>query len=142
MTVVLVISGNSVSCEQVKDILTNNSAEIDFSAPTPDSPQSQDMVSIERSELVIDKRRRRVFWEGQEVVLPRKQFDILFYLASHAGEVVTKSMLYQQVWKEEYDLNADEALKSQIKKLRQKLDAAGSCKIIETVWGVGYRLKE
>ena len=100
------------------------------------------MVSIERPELVIDKRRRRVFWEGQEVVLPRKQFDILFYLASHAGEVVTKSMLYQQVWREEYDLNADEALKSQIKKLRQKLDAAGSCKIIETVWGVGYRLKE
>lgn len=43
MTVVLVISGNSVNCEQVKDILTNNSAEIDFSAPTPDSPQSQDI---------------------------------------------------------------------------------------------------
>ena len=142
MTVVLVISGNSVSCEQVKDILTNNSAEIGFSAPTPDSPQSQDMVSIERPELVIDKRRRRVFWEGQEVVLPRKQFDILFYLASHAGEVVTKSMLYQQVWKEEYDLNADESLKSQIKKLRQKLDTASSNGIIETVWGVGYRLKE
>ena len=78
MTVVLVISGNSVNCEQVKDILTNNSAEIDFSAPTPDSPQNQDMVSIKNSELVIDKRRRRVFWEGQEVVLPRKQFDILF----------------------------------------------------------------
>ena len=142
MTVVLVISGNSVNCEQIKDILTNNSAEIDFSAPTPDSPQSQDMVSIERPELVIDKRRRRVFWEGQEVILPRKQFDILFYLASHAGEVVTKSMLYQQVWKEEYDLNADESLKSQIKKLRQKLDTASSNGIIETVWGVGYRLKE
>lgn len=142
MTVVLVISGNSISCEQVKDILANSSAEIDFSAPTPDSPQNQDTVSIENPELVIDKRRRRVFWEGQEVVLPRKQFDILFYLASRAGEVVTKSMLYQQVWKEEYDLNADEALKSQIKKLRQKFDTAGSCKIIETVWGVGYRLKE
>lgn len=76
-----------------------------------DSAGSFQMVSIKNSELVIDKRRRRVFWEGQEVVLPRKQFDILFYLASHAGEVVTKSMLYQQVWKEEYDLNADEAVK-------------------------------
>ena len=76
MTVVLVISGNSVSCEQVKDILTNNSAEIDFSAPTPDSPQSQDMVSIERPELVIDKRRRRVFWD---------LFSILFSLPCGGG---------------------------------------------------------
>lgn len=75
MTVVLVISGNSVSCEQVKDILTNNSAEIDFSAPTPDSPQNQDMVSIKNSELVIDSaaveysgRDRRSFYPASNLI--------------------------------------------------------------------------
>jgi len=90
--------------------------------------------------LEIDVRGRRVFLMGQELALPRKQFEMLRYLADHTGEVVTKAQIYQQVWSEEYDLNADEALKTQIKKLRQKLDAYGGQGLIETIWGVGYRL--
>lgn len=93
------------------------------------------------SGLEIDMRAHRAFLHGQELILPRKQFEMLSFLARHIGEVVTKEKMYEQIWSEEYDLNADEALKSQIKKLRQKLGkAGGGDKLIETVWGVGYRL--
>ena len=92
--------------------------------------------------IEIDVRGRRAFLMGQELALPRKQFEMLRYLADHIGEVVTKAQIYQQVWSEEYDLNADEALKTQIKKLRQKLDLYGGRGLIETIWGIGYRLNE
>lgn len=93
--------------------------------------------------LEIDMRGRRAFLQGQELALPRKQFEMLSHLAIHIGEVVTKAQMYQQVWREDYDINADEALKTQIKKLRQKLgEVGGSDKLIETIWSVGYRLNE
>lgn len=93
--------------------------------------------------LEIDVRGRRAFLMGKELSLPRKQFEMLSYLAVHIGEVVTKAQIYQHIWSEEYDLNADEALKGQIKKLRQRIgEAGGSANLIETIWGVGYRLKE
>lgn len=93
--------------------------------------------------LEIDVQGRRAFLMGKELNLPRKQFEMLRYLAMHIGEVVTKEQMYQQVWSEEYNLNADEALKGQIKKLRQALGkAGGENNLIETIWGVGYRLKE
>lgn len=90
--------------------------------------------------LEIDVRGRRAFLMGQELTLPRKQFEMLRFLAVHMGDVITKSQMYQQIWSEEYDLNADEALKGQIKGLRQKLGEVGGGGLIETVWGVGYRL--
>lgn len=92
--------------------------------------------------LEIDVLSRRAFLKGQQLNLPRKQFEMLSCLASHIGEVVTKEQMYQWVWRDEYDLNVDEALKAQLKKLRQKLGEAGGDGLIETVWGVGYRLSE
>lgn len=107
------------------------------------SPKGRSYILAAGNGLEIDVRSRRAFLHGQELSLPRKQFEMLAYLARHMGEVITKEKMYEQIWRDEYDLNADEALKAQIKKLRQKLgDAGGNEKLIETIWGVGYRLNE
>lgn len=107
------------------------------------SPGGRSYILAAGNGLEIDMRGRRAFLHGQALSLPRKQFEMLSYLAMHAGDVVTKGKIYQHIWREEYDLNADEALKAQIKKLRKKLgEAGGSDEMIETIWGVGYRLNE
>lgn len=92
--------------------------------------------------LEINIQSRRAFLHGQALTLTRKQFQMLSVLATHIGEVITKEQIYSEVWSEDYDSYADEALKCQVKKLRQKLGEVGGSGLLETVWGVGYRLNE
>lgn len=89
-------------------------------------------------DLMIDPERRIVILDGQELNLTRKEFDLLFCLASHAGQVLSREQLYSQVWNNENAYDIDEAVKSQIKTLRKKLTAYNR-EYIKNVWGIGYR---
>lgn len=92
-------------------------------------------------EMVIDPERRRVTLKGQELNLTRKEFELLFCLASHAGQVLSREQLYNQIWNDENSYNIDEAVKSHIKTLRKKLTAADR-DYIKNVWGIGYRFSD
>ena len=89
-------------------------------------------------DLMIDPERRTVTLDGQELNLTRKEFDLLFCLASHAGQVLSREQLYSLVWNNENAYDIDEAVKSQIKTLRKKLTAYNR-EYIKNVWGIGYR---
>ena len=76
---------------------------------------------------------------GEEVYLTSKQFDLLFFLYRHKGQVFTKEQIYENVWG--YD-NAPDAsnLSSFIRKLRLKIEPQpDNPRYIITVWGVGYK---
>ena len=76
---------------------------------------------------------------GEEVYLTSKQFDLLFFLYRHKGQVFTKEQIYENVWG--YD-NAPDArnLSSFIRKLRLKIEPyPDNPRYIITVWGVGYK---
>ena len=76
---------------------------------------------------------------GEEVYLTSKQFDLLFFLYRHKGQVFTKEQIYENVWG--YD-NAPDAsnLSSFIRKLRLKIEPhPDNPQYIITVWGVGYK---
>ena len=88
--------------------------------------------------LVIDPTSRQVLLGGEELNLTRKEFDILFCLASHAGQVLSREQLYQMAWNENSAYNVDETVKAHIKSLRKKLTPAGA-EYIKNVWGIGYR---
>lgn len=88
--------------------------------------------------LVINPMNRQVLLEGEILNLTRKEFDLLFCLASHAGQVLSRQQLYQMVWNENSAYNVDETVKAHIKTLRKKLTPAGA-KYIKNVWGIGYR---
>lgn len=90
------------------------------------------------AELIIDPARHQATLKGEPLILTRKEFDLLFCLASHAGQVLSREQLYSQVWPDESDFNVDASIKNHIKKLRQKLTPAGK-DYIQNVWGVGYR---
>ncbi len=91
---------------------------------------------VEIGALRIDRARREVFVEGRAVDLTRLEFDFLDALATRAGQAVTRQALAQKILDPESE--ADErTLDAHVSRLRKKLGATG---IVETVWGIGYRL--
>ena len=89
-------------------------------------------------DLVIDPVTRKVFLKWKDLRLTKKEFDLLFCLASNPGQVFSREQLYDHVWDEYSAHNVDEVVKAQIKLLRQKLSDTGR-DYIKNVWGVGYR---
>ena len=88
--------------------------------------------------LIIDPLTRQVQLNGENLQFTRKEFDLLFCLASNPGQVFSREQLYNQVWDEHSAYNVDDVVKSQIRLLRQKLAVTGK-EYIKNVWGVGYR---
>ncbi len=80
---------------------------------------------------------------GTTVSLTSKEFDLLYFLYSHKGQVFTKEQLYESVWGFE-DMPKDTSnLSSFIRKLRKKIEPDPDNPIyIITVWGVGYKFNE
>lgn len=90
-------------------------------------------------DLVVDPLTRQALLNGKDLRLTRKEFDLLFCLASNPGQVFSREQLYNHVWDEHSAYNVDEVVKAQIKTLRQKLSMTGN-EYIKNVWGIGYRL--
>lgn len=89
-------------------------------------------------DLIIDPTSHQTTLKGELLNLTRKEFDLLFCLAEHVGQVLTREQLYSYVWKEDASYNVDELVKAHIKALRKKLIPAGK-EYIKNVWGIGYR---
>ena len=90
------------------------------------------------NDLVIDPSTRQVFVHGKELKMTRKEFDLLFKLASNPGKVFTREQLYDHVWDDQSAFNVDSVIKTHISSLRQKLSETNQ-EYIKNVWGVGYR---
>lgn len=89
-------------------------------------------------DLVIDPELHQATLKGESLNLTRKEFDLLFCLAEHAGQVLSREQLYSYVWNQDIQYNVDELVKAHIKALRRKLTSAGK-EYIKNVWGIGYR---
>lgn len=96
--------------------------------------------ALRAGRLTLDKRAYDVRFDDQSVTLTKKEFDLLAYLMEHAGEVVTRDTLLNDVWGYEYagDTNVVDVY---IRYLRLKIDEQMGVKYLHTVRGVGYMLK-
>ena len=98
------------------------------------------IIKIHTADLTIDPYTRIVMdKQGNQIYLTAKEFDLLYFLYSHRGQVFTKEQIYEKVWG--YD-NAPDAsnLSSFIRKLRLKIEPyPDNPRYIITVWGVGYK---
>lgn len=92
---------------------------------------------LEEHDLEIDKDRYIVKREDAEFQLPRKEFELLFYLASRKGKVLDRQTLLNKVWGDNIYV-VDRTVDVHVRKIREKLGDH----YIETVKGVGYRFKE
>ena len=94
---------------------------------------------IIRGPLHIHIAERSVRFDGQEIDLTPKEYDLLVLLASHPGWVFKREVLLQQVWGDSYE-GFDRTIDNHVTRLRKKLGTFGEK--IDTVWGVGYRFVE
>ena len=101
-----------------------------------DVPAKQGKLQI--GELVVDPSRREVLTGITPVELTTTEFDLLYYLTSRAGEVVSRQEIYQAMFQYDYD-GLDRSIDVYISRLRQKLgDQPHATHYIKTVRGVGY----
>jgi two-component system response regulator VicR len=109
-------------------------------AAAPDDNSSPSCV-VEIGTLQIDPACREVYLGQTEVDLTTLEFDVLYTLAIHGGQVLTRENLLEQVWG--YDYPGDtRAVDAVIKRLRNKLRAVDlHADLILTVRGVGYKLR-
>ena len=91
-------------------------------------------------ELVIDSGSREVTRGGRPLKLTAKEFDLLWFLASHPRHVFSRSQLMDRVWGYESALDTG-TVTVHVRRLREKIEEdPAQPKLLETVWGVGYRL--
>ncbi|MNR01337.1 Transcriptional regulatory protein BasR [compost metagenome] len=97
--------------------------------------------TMEYANVRIDLDERQVWIEGNELLLNRKEFDILSYLSVNKNRLVNKTALAEQVWGDYMDGADDyEFIYSQIKNLRRKLKENNAGIEIQAVYGIGYKM--
>jgi DNA-binding response OmpR family regulator len=90
-------------------------------------------------DLEVDTAARRVRRGGQEVELSAREYALLEYLVHHAGQVVTRDLLVENVWSDT-DVESN-VIDVYIRYLRQKIDAPFGTALLHTVRGLGYTLR-
>lgn len=90
------------------------------------------------TDLVIDLLGHQALLRGVNLKLTRLEFDLLYCLASHTGQVLSREQLYDLVWKGNNSYQVDEVVKAHIKALRRKLENS-NIEYIKNVWGIGYQ---
>lgn len=91
------------------------------------------------TDLVIDANSYGVSYKGEDVKMPPKEFELLYYLALNKNRVFTREQLLCEVWG--YDYPGDSrTVDVHVKRLREKLQSGFNWQL-ETVWGVGYKFE-
>lgn len=103
-------------------------------------PDNYIPTELKVRDLVLNTATREVWKNGQKVQLTLKEFSVLEYLMRNANRVVNREELVDHVWDFNYD-GFSNVVDVHIKNLRNKIDNDGSDKVLETVRGVGYRIK-
>ncbi|MGN7355902.1 response regulator transcription factor [Paenibacillus sp. SAF-054] len=100
-------------------------------------PENDTLLRIQSVE--INRSTHKVTADGNDVQLTGREFDILGLLASHPGRVFSAEEIFQRVWKEKYYVSNNTVM-VHISNLRDKLEKELGYKLIQTVWGVGYKI--
>ena len=104
------------------------------------APQQAASSKLAVADLELDTAQRTVHRGDTDIMLRRKEFDLLEYLMRNQGRTVTRPMIVEHVW----DMNEDlwtNVVDVHIKHLRDKIDRPFPNKLIRTVHGVGYKLE-
>ncbi len=106
--------------------------------------QSKEEGNIKKlsDNVVVDTKKRLVHKGDERINLTDKEFDILQYFMDHKGDIVRNRDLYEDVWGEKYLPSASNTIMVHVLNLRKKLEEdINKPKIIQTVWGKGYRIE-
>lgn len=95
----------------------------------------------EYGELQVDMGKHEVRYGAEQISLTKKEYDLLAYLLQHRNEVISRETLLSEVWDYDY-VGETNVVDVYIRYIRQKIDDRYGVKIINTVRGVGYIIKD
>jgi DNA-binding response OmpR family regulator len=102
-----------------------------------------ELLRLKVADLEIDLLTRRAVRGERPLDLTGREFELLEYLLRHTGHLVSREMLAREVWKEPRRATPiDNVIDVQMARLRKKVDVEGSARLIHTVRGVGFVLRE
>ncbi len=98
-------------------------------------------LKLQIADLELDMQTRQVARAGRRIDLQPREFRLLEYLMRHAGHVVTRTMLLENVWEYHFDPQTN-VIDVQISRLRAKMDKGFDKALLHTVRGAGYCLRD
>jgi DNA-binding response OmpR family regulator len=105
--------------------------------------RSSDAFRLKVGDLELDLVARRVLRADRPIDLTAREFELLEYLLRHQGHLVSREMLARDVWKEPRRATPlDNVIDVQMARLRRKVDPEGAARLIHTVRGVGFVMRE
>jgi two-component system response regulator MprA len=103
------------------------------------SPSLQDVLNF--SDLKLDTGTRQAFRNGRSIELTAKEYDLLELFMNHPRQVLTRDVIFDRVWN--YDFGGESnIIEVYVRYLRQKTEENGESRLLHTVRGVGYVLRE
>ncbi len=102
--------------------------------------QQDSTESLRYADLTLDLLGRTARRGQRDIALTATEFDLLALLMTHAGQVLTKEQILQQLWGHDFGGNAN-IVEVYVRSLRMKLEAAGEVRLIQTVRGAGYVMR-
>lgn len=104
------------------------------------SPGEAPQTRMQVGGLEMDLLSRKVIRDGQDIDLQPREFRLLEYLMKHAGQVVTRTMLLENVWEYHFDPQTN-VIDVHVSRLRAKIDKNFETPLLHTVRGAGYTLR-
>ena len=102
--------------------------------------RTENVIKLQVGDLVLDLITRKVTRAAEEVQLTGKEFNLLEFFMRHPDEILSRDILSEKVWNETFDALTN-VIDVYINYLRNKVDRNREPKLIQTVRGVGYKLK-
>jgi len=103
------------------------------------APRTETETSLKIADLELNLLARTAIRAGQAIDLQSREFRLLEYLMQHAGQVVTRTMLLEQVWDYTFDPQTN-VIDVHVSRLRSKIDKGFDTPLIQTVRGAGYMI--
>jgi two-component system OmpR family response regulator len=100
---------------------------------------AQELTKIRVGDLELDLLKRKAARAGRQIELQAQEFKLLEYLMRHAGQVVTRTMLLENIWSFHFDPQTN-IIEGHLSRLRAKIDRGFDSDMIRTVRGAGYMI--
>ncbi|GLQ17971.1 response regulator transcription factor [Maritalea porphyrae] len=104
------------------------------------SSPSEASTAYQVGDLSLDRLSRNVEREGEKITLQPREFRLLEYLMKHAGQVVTRTMLLENVWDYHFDPQTN-VIDVHMSRLRTKIDKGRKTQLLHTIRGAGYMIR-
>jgi len=101
---------------------------------------NEGQTSFQVADLSLDRLSRKVERNGQDILLQPREFRLLEYLMKHSGQVVTRTMLLENVWDYHFDPQTN-VIDVHMSRLRAKIDKGYKQQVLHTIRGAGYMIK-